>query len=192
MRTGMQERARMTWCSFEGSIPIRLRVVDEEGVSSYMEIWMATQVVAPPEAWRMIDRREEYPNDFMMTEPNAGTPRKRCRLALEYSAMSLYDESTSVADIDSSSHRRHDPDLDIECGFPDLIPLDSTFGSPIRSRRIFPSSSFSKQLSFTWREEEAFESGWRTRCRCVRQEQKEHGGPEDCDRAGDNVPVGRC
>jgi hypothetical protein len=106
----------------------------------------------------MIERSGEYPKDLMMREPNAATPRKRCRLALEYSAKSLYDEPTSVADIDSSSHRRHDPVLDIECGFTDLIPLDSTFGSPIRSRRIFPSSSFSKELSFTRREEEAFES----------------------------------
>jgi hypothetical protein len=50
MKTGMQERARMTWCSFDGSRPIRLRLrvpVDEEedggededeGVRSHVEM----------------------------------------------------------------------------------------------------------------------------------------------------------
>jgi hypothetical protein len=45
---------------------------------------MATQVVAPPGACRMIDRREEYPKDLMIKEPNAVTPRSRPRLVLEF------------------------------------------------------------------------------------------------------------
>jgi hypothetical protein len=152
---------------------------------------MAKQVVAPPGAWRMIDRREEYPKDLMMREPNAVTPKKRCRLALEYSAMSLYDEPTSVADIDSSPHRRHDPHLDIEYDLMDIIPLDSGLGGSIRPRRIFLSSSLSKKLPFTRREEEPLESGWRPRCKGVREEQDEHNRPEDCDGAGNIIPVER-
>jgi hypothetical protein len=124
-----------------------------------------------------------------MLEPNAVTPKKRCRLALEYSAISLHDEPTSVAYVNRSLHRHHDPDLDIEYGFTDLVPLDSIFGSLIRSQRIFPSSSFSKELSFTWREEEPFEPGRRTGCRCVWQEQEEYEQPEDREGACDDVPV---
>jgi hypothetical protein len=32
------------------------------------------QVVAPPGAWRMIERSKEYPKDLMIREPNAVTP----------------------------------------------------------------------------------------------------------------------
>jgi hypothetical protein len=133
---------------------------------------------------------EEYPNDWIIREPNVMTPRERLTLALNTSDKSTY-EPTSVARVNSSPHLRYDPHLDIDCSLTSLLPLDFVRSGSICSRWILPSSSLSKKLSFTRREEEPLESGWRPRCRGIREEQDEHDRPEDHDGACNIIPVGR-